>query len=370
MIDLRNIAYKHEESLYQEIDEGNIAEFKEKIRRQNLTNSIQIDKLLFPEIATAVTDVKEKLSLNHDIQAYVRNDSEMQAMCFAGDGDTIEIALTSGLIQIYEPAELRFVIGHEIAHHLYEHFRLPKINEYTSRIEELNIHALSRAAEITADRIGCIAADIDTSLMAIVKLASGLPSAYIRKDFTSYLKQARQVHQEAYNPETLLSSHPSCPTRLRALICFSMSAPYYDSIGKNQQAPLSRDQLNKKVSKDLSTISGFKLDSINENEFNESIKWGVFHIFSSDGKLSKVEQSFLKQILSEDDINEGLRELKNEGPQKIKDNFYTSLRNLKYCDLEIRQELCNRLTEFLDITDGDKKLAQDVIIQSQTLLLK
>ena len=370
MMNLKNIAYKHDISTYQEIAFGNVEEFKEKIRRSNLTNCIQIDKLLFPEIAKAIDDVKEKLSLNHKIQAYVRNDSDMQAMCFAGDGDSIAIALTSGLIQIYEPEELKFVIGHEIGHHLYEHFRLPQINEFTSKVEELNIHALSRAAEITADRIGCIASGIDTSLMAIVKLASGLPSSYIRKDFTSYLKQARQVHQEAYNPETLLYSHPSCPTRLRALICFSISEPYYESIGRKQQAPLSRDQLNQKVSKDLSTISGFKLDSINENEFNESIKWGVFHIFSSDGKLSKVEQSFLKQILSEHDIDQGFLELKDNGPEKIKDNFYKSLRNLRYCNLEIRQELCKRLSGFLEMTDGDKKLAQEVITQSQTLLLK
>ena len=65
-----------------------------------------------------------------------------------------DIILTSRLIELLNEKELMFVIGHEVAHYIYQHSIYPNPNTEENEITKLNILNLSRAAEISADRIG------------------------------------------------------------------------------------------------------------------------------------------------------------------------------------------------------------------------
>mgnify|MGYP001498383792 CR=1 FL=1 len=62
MINLEDIGYNNDESTYNDVSSEYMIEFQNKIRNDNLTNSVQVDKLLFPSIAEAIADVKNKLS--------------------------------------------------------------------------------------------------------------------------------------------------------------------------------------------------------------------------------------------------------------------------------------------------------------------
>jgi len=368
MINFDEIRFKHDMALSSGADTEHISQYMEEVRRENLSTSIRVQQEIFPSLANAISHVRDKILPDYKIEAYVRNNPEMQALCFVGEGKNITISLTSGLIQIYTEQELRFVIGHEIGHHIYQHHRLPQIHKGLSRVEELNILAKKRAAEITADRIGFLAAEIDDALMAMIKLASGLPSSYIRKDFSSYLRQARELHDDVGHLHTLLSSHPSCTTRMRALMWFSISQPFNDATGRGEKAPLDKEQLDMKVAKDLSAIGGYKLSEANQLECSEAIKWGIFHIFSSDGKLSKTEQSLLDDFLPKEELLEAYDILKKNGPNEIESKFHASIIKLRHADIEIKRQLLNELEKIVMLSDGDKEIARAIVDASRNEL--
>ena len=289
MIDFDNIRYFQDSSETYINTDNNFSEYIENLRKENLSISIKIKPEIFPEISKVIEHVQKNLLPNFSIEAFIRNDPEIQAMCFPGVGKKITIALTSGIIQLYSFDELKFVIGHEIGHHLYEHYRIPNIKENSTKAEQLNILARRRAAEITADRIGFLSAKRDDAFMAMIKLASGLPSTYIKKNFSAYLDQARELHDGEGHIQTLFSSHPSCTTRMRALMWFSMSEPYYKAIKNKNKAPLSKQKLDLKIANDLSAVGGNQLDKINQCEYNSAITWGIFSILW----YSAISQNYL-----------------------------------------------------------------------------
>ncbi len=202
-------------------------EYQEELMCKNLASSTRIVPEIFPEIGKAIEDVREKLIPDYTVDAYVRNSAEFQACCFPGSGKSISIAITSGLIQLSSMEELRFVIGHELGHHLLGHHAYPQPDNSANQVEKLNILALSRAAEISADRVGFVAVSKkEHAYKAVLKLATGLPDKYVRFDLSAYLKQARDLKESGGTELGLLSSHPVCTTRMRALLWFEMSKPY------------------------------------------------------------------------------------------------------------------------------------------------
>ena len=67
-----------------------------------------------------------------------------------------------------------FVIGHGWRHYIYQHSVYPNPNETDNRVSKLNILNLSRAAEISADRIGFWVCGLRKCFTSKSKLASGL----------------------------------------------------------------------------------------------------------------------------------------------------------------------------------------------------
>ena len=72
--------------------------------------------------------------------------------------------------------------------------RCIQIIKEENRNLKLNILNLSRAAEISCDRIGFLSCgDLEVSLRAILKLASGLNDQHLNFKFSAYLNQLREL---------------------------------------------------------------------------------------------------------------------------------------------------------------------------------
>src|SRR5690606_3953853 len=104
-----------------------------------------------------------------------------------------------------------------------------------------------RAAEITADRAGLIAAgDLETSRRALLRLALG-----VRPDLdpTDYLDALRSAHaQDSPGRWTeLLSAQPWMHKRMQALELFTRSAAWAEASGQEVPDPLSRDELDRRT---------------------------------------------------------------------------------------------------------------------------
>ena len=93
-----------------------------------------------------------------DILPFIYNSHEVNAYC-SYSGQDIVIGLSSQLVKLMSKNELVFVIGHELGHALYEHYKLPASGLCQGSIppsRTLQLMSWSRQAEISADRAGLI----------------------------------------------------------------------------------------------------------------------------------------------------------------------------------------------------------------------
>ena len=136
-----------------------INDLKSNNLNQLLSTSVKVTKEIFPDINKAIENVFKRLKIENNLNFFVTaNHIQTQAMCCAMPlGDSAEIILTSKLIELLNGEELESVIAHEVAHFYYQHALYPQANSSTNRVETLNLLNFSRAAEISADRIGFIA---------------------------------------------------------------------------------------------------------------------------------------------------------------------------------------------------------------------
>lgn len=351
------------------INKLNIEECQEKIKRYNLASSIRIVPEIFPELAQVVENVRQRLIPDYRVEAFVRNSCEFQAYCFPGFGKSISISLTSGLIQIYTIDELRFVIGHELGHHLLGHHVYPDVDLASNRVEELNILALKRSSEISADRIGFIAVmKKDSAYKSVLKLASGLPDQYIRFDLSAYLEQDRELRNLGGTDYGLLSSHPTCACRMRALLWFEMSDTYYRWENKNNSAPLPSDVLDERVAKDMAAVCGFRLTGINKKEIESAMFWGVFSLFVSDGCLSKSEQTLMKQLFGDRFSLESFDYLRENGAEGVINRFEKALQSVRIMNYDVRLSLYKDMEDMSKHAGGNREIHEQVLDRTMTQL--
>ena len=202
-----------------------------------------------------------------------------------------DIILTSRLIELLSLEELQFVIGHEVAHFVYQHALYPNHNNIEERNLKLNILNLSRAAEISADRIGFLAcASLEDSLRANFKLASGLSDKHFNFKPSVYLDQLRDLEDLGKSSSELWSTHPSFLIRMQSLIWFSMTKEYHEFFDRKKKGTYSLEEIDKKLDLKMRKITGDELNKTNQETYDKALIWGSLDIYLSDKKFTKVEQ--------------------------------------------------------------------------------
>ncbi|MAK12315.1 MAG: hypothetical protein CMI73_01370 [Candidatus Pelagibacter sp.] len=266
-----------------------------------LSHSIRISKEIFPDIGKGIEEIFEELKVENNFNFFVTADHvEANAACsvmpFSNKPDII---ITSKLVELLSHEELKFVLGHEIAHYYFQHSNYPHHSQGQSRVEKLNLLNLSRAAEISSDRIGFIVCnDIETSLRAMIKLASGLGEKHINFNFSAYLDQLKELEKLGKNDGQLWSSHPNFLLRMQALIWFSMSKEYNEF--KNLKGgSFSIKEIDEKIDKQINKIIGNELEVSNKEIYDRALLWGSLHLYMHDNIFTKEEQDKFKKRFGE-----------------------------------------------------------------------
>jgi len=139
---------------------------------------------------------------------------------------------SSSLLEGFTETELKFVMGHEFGHHVYQHHDIPigyllKGRSKPSPRLALELFAWSRNAEISADRAGAwCAQDFNSVASALFKLSSGLTGNFIKFNLEEFLSQVDEMQIEDAEPgqgapkADWFSTHPFSPLRVRALQLF------------------------------------------------------------------------------------------------------------------------------------------------------
>ncbi len=220
-------------------------------KRRLLTRAVKVIPELFPAISPVMKMVSEQIT-GKPFELFVFSEASPQAFCSGSSADDATILVSSGLIERFGNNELAFVLGHELGHALFSHNSYPNPSEVDETLDKLKVLALWRAREITADRAGLAATgDASAAFRAMMKLASGLSDKFIRFDVTAFLDQVKDLQKTGPSVSFLLSTHPFITARIKAMLWFQMSEPWYRVRGIRGTPALKTEELERKVLREL-----------------------------------------------------------------------------------------------------------------------
>ena len=260
-----------------------------------LSDSVRIVPSLFPDIAKELEGLNKRMMLERDIDCFVTSNPSIQAYCIpikSGEDGHFVVVVTSALIERLNSKEIIFVIGHEVGHFIYQHWRHPKGNEGMTHGQRLAMLQLERAAEISADRVGMIACrSLHASCTAMIKVASGLSEPFLKPDIPSLLRQFRELIAMDGHEAAIFSTHPTIPLRIRALLRFDPILKVFKKSGEVNPSEL--EGIDQKVDDDFHKSTGNALKKLSNAQFDNVKLWGMVSIFVADGIFSKSEQKLL-----------------------------------------------------------------------------
>ncbi len=207
-------------------DAERLTQDAEEVRLSLLRDTYRMDAEGHPELFAEIAAAKEALGLSHiGVQAYQAQGQTAPnaAICYLpGEAHLI---FSGPILTLLTPAELRAVIGHELAHHLlwqmddgafYLADRI--LNQSAAHPHAEPSHGQSArlwslATELFADRgayqvTGCL----ETVVASLVKTCTGLSQVSGK----SYLSQAAEIFSKS-KPKTDQLTHPETFMRARAL---------------------------------------------------------------------------------------------------------------------------------------------------------
>jgi Zn-dependent protease with chaperone function len=189
------------------------------LRIQYTGSNIKVTSRMFPDIYEMLLSICRIIHLKKIPDLYIKQGSEINA--FAIGSENPIIVLNEGTIGMLTPAELAFVMGHEVGHIKSQHMVyqdlarqiFPFVGDiigkatlgigdlFTTPIQ-IALLAWQRKSEFTCDRAGLLACqNINAATTAFMKIA-GVPQSYYNNiDPVIFIDQAREF--EGYDDNNL-----------------------------------------------------------------------------------------------------------------------------------------------------------------------
>ena len=216
------------------------------LRLMFLAGAVKVSERQFPHIYSLVRDGSYILDLPDIPECYVMQSPLVNAMAIGKDRPFI--VLTTGLVNLNDEEELRFVVGHELGHILSGHavYRtmLLILIQLSMRIAWMPIGYLGlraiiwgleewfRKSEVSCDRAGLLAGqDVDAARRALMKLAGGPQLSELNPD--AFREQAREYDAVPDLRDSILkllqlqgNTHPFAVVRFAELDRWATSGEY------------------------------------------------------------------------------------------------------------------------------------------------
>jgi len=204
-------------------------------RRRLLATSVRLSRSMAPWLHKMNDECVAQLGVEIPIELYVYSSPSYNAACVKPEEGRLFIMFSSSLLEAFEGSELRFVLGHELGHYLYDHHSIPigyllKGEARPGPKLALQLTTWSRYAEISADRAGAhCAQDIQGVARSLFKLASGLSGKLVNFSIDDFMQQIDEMQVEDSEPgqgapaEDWFMTHPFSPLRVKALNLYDAS---------------------------------------------------------------------------------------------------------------------------------------------------
>ncbi|MEJ2086255.1 MAG: M48 family metallopeptidase [Acidobacteriota bacterium] len=329
------------EALEKQQEEGHLG-----IRRRLLATSVRLSRRMAEPIHRIADACSEALGLDLPLELYVYPSSRYNAACFKPEEGRLFVMFSSALLDRFREGEIRFVLGHELGHHVFRHLEIPI--GYILRGQQppppklaLELFAWSRYAEISADRAGAYCAqDFDSVARALFKLASGLSGHIVEFRLEDFLAQVDDMQIEDGEPgqgapqEDWFSTHPFSPLRVKALQLFYRS----ELVGREE---LTLDELEDAVENLMGLMEPSYIEGrTHAAEVMRRVLFaGAVAVAQADGKISPEEIEIFDKFLgkgafsSQIDVENLIAELP-ERLQQARDSTTTPQR------IQVLRDIC------------------------------
>jgi Zn-dependent protease with chaperone function len=202
-----------------------------------LASSVRASTEQFPQLYELLLDGSSILDLPEVPELFISQDPIPNAMTLGSDKPFI--VLTTGLVDLMDEEEIRFIIGHELGHALSGHavyrtmlmhlmrlassFGFIPLGGWALRAIVAALLEWQRKSELSGDRAGLLCAqDLDVAIRVELKLAGG--SRLDKLDSQAFLAQAREYERSGDMRDGLLKllnlelqTHPFSVLRAAAL---------------------------------------------------------------------------------------------------------------------------------------------------------
>lgn len=253
-------------------------------RLSYLAGSVKASERQFPHIYALVRDGSYILDLPEVPDVFVTQNPEVNAMALGKDHPFIVV--TTGLVNLHDAEELRFVIGHELGHILSGHavYRtmLLWLIQLASRVAWMPIGAIGlraiiwgleewfRKSELSCDRAGLLACqDADAAKRALMKLAGGPYLSELNPD--AFREQAREYDAVPDLRDSVLkllqlqgNTHPFAVVRYAELDHWILGGDYERILGGDY--PRRDDDRDTSVTDEMRNAARSYQDSWNRSE--------------------------------------------------------------------------------------------------------
>lgn len=206
----------------------------DRLRSNMEGHCFKVEKRLMGHLYDLLYGVKEKLAFKDAVDFYITGDASVNAWTIASQREEEPhiVNINSGLINIMNDDELRFVVGHELGHLINKNTEMKRLIGFVFPPEsnpplmlQYKIRLWEQLSELAADRYGYMAVEsLNTCLSAFFKMTSGLDVSKINMQLDVYLEEnLKQLEYFLHDKGVSRDTHPVNPIRVQALNLFATS---------------------------------------------------------------------------------------------------------------------------------------------------
>ena len=319
-------------------------------------NSLKVQKTVLPKFYELCEEVKAKLEFVGNIDFYITGNSTVNACSYAsGDEERPHIIeINSGLFNLMNDEELKYVIGHEIGHLINSDSIISNLFNFIYSDDDAKekcpsflakrIQLYNQLAELGSDRYGYMAnGNLDACVTAIFKMASGLFLENMDVQVDALIEENNQrLNFFLKDAGVSGGTHPVNPIRIHALQLFAES---------KTQAALTRG-MNELVS----VLQNFIYSDLDTALADFIAAAGVI-VSQMDGKRNKHEEEFVLGQLGAFCLFPA-RELKRVEKTDVIETLNKSVDKILEMAPNMRSNL---LRYFIDVAFADNELDENEV---------
>ncbi|MBN2018550.1 MAG: M48 family metalloprotease [Candidatus Cloacimonetes bacterium] len=361
-MDLKKIRYKSDfedtKELFNVYKVEQIIKSHEEILKEHITfrdkllaDSVRLTPTISPRIYKIIEGVKKDFGLKQKIEFFSLRDNSYNAFAFK-QKNLISVVFTSALLENFDDDEIKFVLGHELGHIIFDHNKLlllynpdKKQTTFLPILAEKKFLTWQKKAEISCDRVGLVACkNYEVAVQSLLKISYGLTEKNLNFNLPELMKQLDDLAKSEYMSELSTSTHPLLPVRLKAIELFSQSA-LFKKTGK-----INAEDLHTKTDELLALTKFYPRTKVKEMMM-KLVAAGGISMIAADKEINLEEIKSLVKILADVFTDDPEKEIIYDKEKALK-QLDSAARYLKQHSTDMDRYYSLHFLTLISLSDG------------------